>query len=138
MTRASGANLLRTLVALGAVACLDAFEARMDAVPLDPLPVYRDLWAQVESCSRLTGDFNRVRWFVIPDTTFRCGTIDGCAGAWMPPHSIYLSEPAVRDSLSNYRTVQHEMLHDLLGGGADHPPVFGDCLLMPLFPPANG
>jgi hypothetical protein len=38
----------------------------------------------------------------------------------------------VSDSAGRYFTVRHEILHDLLGGGADHPPVFTTCGLLPV------
>lgn len=93
---------------------------------------YRALWDSVEACSGLRGDLGRVRWYAVPGQTFFVGeTVT--YGAWHTPHNVYVSEWAKADSLSNYLTVRHEMLHDLLGGGAEgeaHPPVFVTCGLM--------
>jgi hypothetical protein len=39
----------------------------------EPPPAYRIAWQQVEGCSGLRGNFDRVRWFVIPQQpTFDC------------------------------------------------------------------
>lgn len=106
--------------------CRDPFAPPPGSRAFDPPPVYRTLWQEVEDCSGLHGDFDRVRWFVFPQSFFWCGD-ETCAGVWHVPHDIYLSEVAQSDSGGHYFTVRHEMLHDLLAGGADHPPVFSTC-----------
>jgi hypothetical protein len=106
------------------VGCLDPLAAPPGTHEVEPPAAYRTAWQEVEVCSGLRGNFDRVHWFVIPQPLFRCGE-DDCLGNWNPPHNIYLSEIAASDSGSHYFTVRHEILHDLLGGGADHPPCFG-------------
>lgn len=109
--------------------CLDPFAPPLDTYSFPPPAAYRAEWQAVESCSGLSGDFNRIHWFGIPETPFPCG--DGlCSGVWHAPHRIYIAQAFIHDSGSHYFTVRHEMLHDLLGGGADHPPVFARCGLV--------
>ncbi len=124
---------ISVLFAVLALSCVDSFSPPVGTHPFDPPIGYRAAWQQVEDCSGLQGDFARVRWFLVPQPYFRCsqeGT-GNCFGLWQRPHDIYLSEPAASDSAS-YFTVRHEILHDLLQGGLDHPPVFSTCGLLRL------
>ena len=119
-------RVLRSTGLLLAIGCIDPFAPPVDTYRFEPPQVYQAEWKSVEDCSGLSGDFNRVRWFGIPETPFQCG--DGlCSGEWHAPHNIYIAQVFINDSGSHYFTVRHEMLHDLLGGGADHPPVFAKC-----------
>lgn len=121
---------LTLAVALSAcVGCLDPLPAKLDAQPLDPRPIYRALWAEVETCSGLRGDFDRVLWFVIPGVTFDCPSSSGrCRGARTDPRNIYIASAYVDDSLTHYFTVRHEILHEL-GARPGHPRVFDTCHL---------
>lgn len=95
----------------------------------EPPAAYRIAWQQVEDCSGLRGNFDRVRWFLIPQPTFDCLDSD-CNGLLKTPHDIYLSERAAVDSVGGYWTVRHEILHDLLGGVPGHPEAFRICGLL--------
>ena len=119
-------TLLRTATLLPVLGCLDPFAPPIGTHRIDPPPAYRTAWQTVEDCSGLHGDFNRVIWYLIPQPFYRCGERN-CLGTWKPPHNIYLSAIAAVDSGSRYFTVRHEILHDLLGGGSDHPTVFATC-----------
>lgn len=124
LTRA--ASLFLAAASLG---CRDAFAPPGGTQQFEPPSAYRVAWQEVETCSGLRGNFDRVRWFLVPQPFFRCPE-GNCNGAWESPHNIYLSQIAAADSGSGYFTVRHETLHDLLGGGADHPPVFRACRLL--------
>ena len=114
--------VLRPLLVLLFLGCLDSF-APTDATWFAPPAVYQSWWAAVESCSGITGDFERVEWYSVPGSTYPCPAYDGqCEGWWRPPHTIYMA----RDLLTDRRLAEHEMLHDLLQRG-DHPPVFQTC-----------
>jgi hypothetical protein len=99
-------------------------------------PSYATWWHETEECSGLTGDLQRVDWFVVPadsDGGFWCA--DGpdytCAGEWVAPHSIYLAGPSRTypvGYVADEWTVKHEMLHDLVGRPG-HPTPFADCHL---------
>ena len=106
--------------------CLDPFAPPIGAYRFTPPPVYRTLWDSVEACSSLRGDFALVRWFAVPGALIPYGGVDA-NGVWKPRHNIYLSEDAAFSSAAGYFTVRHEMLHDLMQGGADHSPVFRRC-----------
>ena len=110
---------------------MDAFDPPPGTYPFDPPVEYGTLWASVEDCSGLRGDMSRIEWFAIPGSRFSCRGGDACTGLWRSPHTIFLSE-AAKDGQTgpNYLAVRHEMLHDLLGGGEDHPPIFFQCGLM--------
>jgi hypothetical protein len=121
-------------VVLGGLGCLLAgcVEPFAGTYRFEVPLAYQAAWDSVEACSGLSGDMARVRWYAVPQTTFFVGKTE-TFGAWTPPHTIYVAEWAKDDSLGHYLTVRHEMLHDLLGGGAEgqaHPPVFRTCHLM--------
>ena len=119
--------LLCTSVSVLAIACLDPIAPPAGAQPMTPPPVYRFDWEQMEICSGLKGDFARVHWFRVPKVTFPCAEGGDCLGEWEAPHNIYLSETVVSGApIANF-VVAHEILHDLLGGGGDHPPIFDTC-----------
>jgi len=104
-------GLLATLAAcevLGPAEPLPAESARMLA-PME----YQQWWARTEACSGLTGDFDRIDWFVVKGAeTFQ--TADGPkVGLWS--HSdkgvrIIVAEAYAENEL----VVRHEMLHALL------------------------
>lgn len=87
--------------------CYDTFEP-IDPVPFDPPPIYRAWWEEVENCLGRSGEFDRVTWV----TVFALQNSDGrtSAGKWERPHTIYIADWCV----GCWRTVRHEMVHDLL------------------------
>ena len=119
------ARLVAALAAFAALgACRDVVVERPElpagAVPLTAPARYREWWADAKRCSGLGGEYERLRWFVVPGTVsfeYQGGRYDGVW--WSDYHWIVLSEARVHDSL----VVRHEMLHDLVGRG-DHPPEF--------------
>lgn len=89
------------------------------AVAYAPPDTFRHYWAEVEACSGLRGDFDRVRWHTVGDRHhFRIDDVQ-YGGYWFPSHDILLAGRRVNDQ----RTIRHEMLHDLLGHSW-HPPEF--------------
>jgi hypothetical protein len=91
-----------------------------DARPIDPPAGFVTWWQKTEDCSGRTGDFQRVRWFVVPGDMFECPGGE-CVGHWQDPHHIYISEAWIDNEL----VVRHEMLHDLLGRPGHPNPPFG-------------
>ncbi len=86
---------------------------------------YRDWWSEMEACSRRAGDFARVEWQRVEneaDGTFPCGS-SRCAGAWQPPHRIYVA----RSYLLSEPIVKHEMVHDLIQSGNHFDGAFYAC-----------
>jgi hypothetical protein len=88
---------------------------------IEPPGVYREWWDKTESCSGLSGDFERVEWLVVPGYSFECSS-GQCAGHWRRGHQIYIAQ----DWMMNEMVVRHEMLHDLLNGGGHPNPPFGE------------
>ena len=88
MERKTTARLFR---ALGLLAMLGGcgFDPVGD-MPLNPPPIYREWWAKTESCSGLTGNYDRLRWSVIEGHSFPCSNGE-CAGHWRTDHHIYLA-----------------------------------------------
>lgn len=89
--------------------------------PFDPPAIYREWHARTVACSGVSGDFDRIRWFVIEGDGFECPS-GRCAGRWQSGHDIYLASAYV----ANEMVVRHEMLHDLLGRSGHPDPPFGD------------
>ena len=96
--------------------------APFGALPFDPPAEYARYWQYMEDCLQRTGDLSRIKWFVVPGSTFQCPDGGRCDGLWVRPHTIYLARRRMSDSV----LVQHEMLHDLLQLG-DHLAVFERC-----------
>ncbi|HJS43742.1 MAG TPA: hypothetical protein VJ755_09740 [Gemmatimonadales bacterium] len=118
-----------TAAAAGLGGCGDAFSPPPGATRLDPPPIYKELWREVEGCSGLSRSMAWVNWFLVPEHPFPCGT-RFCAGLWVSPHNIYLSDVAAHDQYGdNYLTVRHEILHELVRKPG-HPPVFSQCELL--------
>lgn len=90
------------------------------SAPMEAPAVYREWWAETESCSGLSGDFERIEWLVVPGYSFDCSS-GQCAGHWRDGHRIYLAE----EWMLNEMVVRHEMLHDLMNGGGHPNPPFG-------------
>jgi hypothetical protein len=88
--------------------------------PLAPPDVYRAWWAKTEACSGLSGDYERVRWEVVPGPSFPCSS-GACAGHWQSDHTIWIAG----DYLENEMVVRHEMLHELIGRSGHPDPPFG-------------
>jgi hypothetical protein len=98
------------------------FEPPLGAVEFDPPEVYTTWWADVEACAQTRADFTRVRWFMVPGDSFICHPFR-CAALWSPDHHIYVAEAHRR----NKRTVQHEMLHDIVDDGDHDHAAWGAC-----------
>ena len=103
------------LLAVGASGC-SRFEPE-EYRPYAPGAEIRAWWDEDVACSGRQGNFDRIRWFVVPGESFECpgGT---CLGRWETNHRIYIAEAWITSPL----VVRHEMLHELLDGGG-HPAV---------------
>jgi hypothetical protein len=98
----------------------DGFEPGGDlgALRFDPPPSYREMWTRAEACSGRRGNFDRIRWWVVPGVeTFEYSPGQPYAdGLWGSAGDITLAGAV----LSHPMVVRHEMLH-ALGFGVDHP-----------------
>lgn len=112
---------LACLSALGGCSLLTAPEIDWfrDARPYVPEPVVREWWAQVEACSGLRGDYNRVSWFERDNLTHESNRMGVTLGRADPLG--YRVVMLVGHRLDQLR-VSHEMLHLLNGPG--HGDVF--------------
>jgi hypothetical protein len=113
-------NVRRVLpIVIGLMICGCAFEPQGDE-PIDPPSQYRTWWARTEACSGRQGNFDRIKWYVVPGHGFKCpgGT---CAGHWNSDHDIFIAG----DWTNTEMVVRHEMLHDLLGQSGHPDPPFG-------------
>lgn len=95
-----------------------------DAVPTDPAAVYATWYAETEACTGETGDYPRVRWFEVPgERWFDALRNQYAVATWRAPHDIYITTAHLRDP----DVVKHEIIHDLLHGGASDDPRFLEC-----------
>ena len=75
---------------------------------------WKPLWADVQACTGITGDFARVKFYRSAN-----GTVSGEAlGRWVAPHSIYLADYVFETQFTTI--VLHEMIHDLIGVSDPH------------------
>lgn len=107
---------------LAAIGCSEANFEPVDAQSLNPPDVYRVWWTEVESCTQMEGTFSRVDWYSVERIEDREAGVRR-AGAWQPPHTIYLQHERANDQ----RVVKHEIVHDLLQRRDHDTPLFKDC-----------
>jgi hypothetical protein len=108
------------LLALLLIGC-DGITPPSDVTPLEPPPIYRTWYAEVEACVRdldITpspfADYDRLVWFTYVDG-LECGRLN-CSGLWKTDGRVY-----IRSALVNrVDVVKHEILHEILHGDADH------------------
>ena len=75
---------------------------------------WKPIWADMQACTGITGDFARLKFHQAAD-----GTLSGDAvGAWSAPHNIYLAHYVIETDLTVI--VLHEMIHDLIGVSDPH------------------
>jgi hypothetical protein len=74
---------------------------------------YQTWWAATEACSGLSGQLNRIEWFVVPDAhTF--DTPEGAKVGLWTHSSAGVRIIIAGDYADNELVVRHEMLHALL------------------------
>lgn len=109
-------------MALGVLlGCAADSTAPTTSEPFDPPAVYRSWFGSTESCSALTGDFDRLRFYRVPGSEFACPS-GMCVARWTDDHSIFIAEAFIENEM----VVRHEMLHDLIGQAGHPDPPFGD------------
>lgn len=98
---------MRYLLALVLVACAEFPTASDMDWSYEPPGIYRVWYAEMEACSGLKGDYDRLR--IASAKSIR---MDGTeyTGYWLPSHTILLRT----DRLDYDRAVKHEFMHDLL------------------------
>lgn len=92
------------------------------AIAFLPPAEYRTWWARTEDCSGVTGDFDQVRWYLVPDVSVFATVAGPEVGRWSRGGNgteIVLAG-AYRD---DEMVVRHEMLHALLDQSG-HPPAY--------------
>jgi hypothetical protein len=91
-----------------------AFEPE-GATPMVPPASYRAIWDSAQACTGRRGDFDRVRFYVVPDTFSYDGhTVAGLEN----DRGVYIAAPYLDHPL----IVKHEMIHALgFGGHPNHP-----------------
>jgi hypothetical protein len=108
-------RLILMLVAVVLVACvpMQSTAFAQNVKPVEGRDAQYKQWYQdLEKCSGLKGDFNRLSFYTTTDHLHNGRTFDGY---WeQQSNSIVLRKPWEREA------VQHEMMHDLLQS-TDHP-----------------
>jgi len=117
----SGATQRRGRVAFAiavlAVTSCSSFEPSGEHA-MTPPAEYREWFAKTQACSGLTGNFDRIKWYIVDGQDFDCPS-GKCVGRWNDDHTIFVA----RAYSENEMVVRHEILHDLIG----HPdPPFGN------------
>lgn len=91
-------------------------------VPRTPTTMHSFIYAMMEECVGVKGDFSLIRWF---DADFVINShFQRVGGIWIKAPRIIVIDAKV---FSEPPVISHEIIHDLLGGGnADHDDVSGD------------
>lgn len=102
--------LLAVLVLTGCYWPTDDILSRAYAV--DPVPgEYRGWWREVEQCSGLKGDFDRVTWLVVPNVTTLMDGVPLAGRTYLNQHTTVMAGSYLLRGMA----VRHEMLHHLHG-----------------------
>lgn len=110
--------------------------------PYDRPDIYKKWWKEISDCAGLHGNLKKIHWHwamwpsdsSYGDYYFRCPSnskhAGWCDGWWTADkqHDIYIG----KNHMDDQRVVEHEMLHDLLGGLngkalGPHHPLFKQC-----------
>ena len=85
--------------------------ALANATPLDPPAWFASVYAGMEQCSGLKGDFARIRWYHVAGSEVRAPEAGGYAAAITYPtlHTIVIADFYASDTF----VVRHEVMHDL-------------------------
>lgn len=109
--------LLLSLTVLNCIPFKTKTEIMVAPIQIHAPAIYFAWYTQLEDCTKLTGHFENIVWFVVPAPSFPCHSdTNYCLGMWAAGHTILLAGPSARDSV----IVKHEMLHDLLDGDSNH------------------
>lgn len=87
-----------------------------EAVPYEAPSEYTGYWAEVESCSGLTGDLSQVAWYRVDAPAVVINGVE-YDGYWFADGNRIVLGPG---GYSSVGVIEHEMLHALLHRG-DHP-----------------
>ncbi|HWZ59002.1 MAG TPA: hypothetical protein VNW46_08520 [Gemmatimonadaceae bacterium] len=121
----AGIGLAVAVVMAGAIACTHDLGPPAGSQQFTPPARYKAWWRLTESCSGLTGDFSKVRWYRVPNSD--SFSLEGSAvnGAWYADGNRI----ALGDSeMNNGALVRHEMLHALMqSGGHPRSQFLGNC-----------
>lgn len=82
-----------------------------------PSPLYQYMYAEMERCTGIKGNFGGVKWFIAEGITveYQDGTRAWASGLWRKIDGI--SHIVIRrDHYMSGETVSHEILHDLYQG----------------------
>lgn len=86
------------------------------------------MFAAMEECSGLRGDFDRIHWFRSPDHSLGgAGAGTEAVARWVGPHDIFLASRVVQ--IEAVSTIEHEMLHDITQS-PEHGEVFTRCRVL--------
>lgn len=99
------------------VACGPVPSGPEGSIEIDAPGIYRTWYRQAEACRGLPGDYELLRFFLVPDSGNHMELgFHGAVGRWAQPHRIYVLDGHLLDE----PTLKHEMLHDLLSYVGDY------------------
>lgn len=119
---------MKKLLLLALIACVhptgDFAEVIQEgATRFQPPESYRMEWHSMEMCSGLRGNFDLVAWYHTQHIMVRDSTFEG--GYFAKHHAIVIPDYQINNKI----VIDHEEMHALLRGGADHPAQYfnGSC-----------
>ena len=95
------------------------------AQPVEAPVEYAAWWSATESCSQLSGSYDRVEWYVVPGVSSFPTEVGEKVGLWIRSGSRRQIVIAER-YLEHEMVVRHEMLHDLLSREGHPEPYFAE------------
>jgi hypothetical protein len=111
MTARFALHARSVVAALSLAACGSSPSAPEGSVQFGPPGIYRRWYREAEACRGLPGDYDILRFYLVPDAGNHLELgVRGAIGRWAQPHRIYVLEGYDLDE----PTLKHEMLHDIL------------------------
>ena len=115
-TRAFRGPLPLLAIWLGVASCatLEPGPLPDGAVPMTPAPTYAEWFTRTEACAGLSGDFEEIEWYVVPDVSTFETEMGDKVGLWEQTGGV--NRITIAGAYTEHEmVVRHEMLHELLG-----------------------
>ena len=117
---------ISSLLAAATISCGGITEPAFPAgaIPMQPPRVYAMWWQLTQACSGVTGDFARVRWYEVPNTSQIVVNGTPVQGYWWPDENRIV---VAGSQVLQGQLVRHEMLHALTGSAHSHEYFIDKC-----------
>ena len=105
--------LLALWLGVASCATLEPGPLPEGAIPMTAPPVYAEWFARTEACADLSGRFESIEWYVVPDVATFETEMGNKVGLWEQTGGV--TRITIAGAYTEHEmVVRHEMLHELL------------------------